>query len=69
MSADRAQWQRLSALLHEALDLSAAARSAWLERLHQEDAALARQVADLLANDATLPSANVTRQAATAVAP
>lgn len=69
MSADRAQWQRLSALLHEALDLSAAARIAWLERLHQEDAALARQVADLLANDATLPSANVTRRAATAVAP
>ncbi|MCV2362760.1 serine/threonine-protein kinase [Paucibacter sp. DJ1R-11] len=69
MSADRAQWQRLSALLHEALDLSAAARSAWLERLHQEDAPLARQVADLLANDATLPSANVTRRAATAAAP
>ncbi|WP_271007486.1 serine/threonine-protein kinase [Paucibacter sp. B51] len=56
MSADRAQWQRLSALLNEALDLSAGARQAWLTRLHQEDAELARQVADLLANEATLPS-------------
>jgi len=54
MPLDRPQWQRLSALLDEALDLNAGARQAWLSRLQGQDAALARTVAQLLAEDATL---------------
>ena len=47
-AVDAAQWQRLSALLDEALDLPAEALAPWLADLRTRDAALAAQVVRML---------------------
>ncbi|MFO1326211.1 MAG: protein kinase [Rubrivivax sp.] len=52
------QLSRLSALLDDALDLDAAAREAWLQRLGADDAALAAQVRELLLRHATTGQAS-----------
>ena len=49
-SIDPARWQRLSALLDEALELGSEARAAWLARLAADDAAMADELRSLLAD-------------------
>jgi tetratricopeptide (TPR) repeat protein len=51
---DRERWLRLSPLLDQALELEGAERTAWLDRLRAEDAALAGDVAALLAQHGAL---------------
>jgi serine/threonine-protein kinase len=50
---------RLSVLLDEAIDLDAAARAAWLARLHEKDAPLRPTLAKLLAAPATRETADL----------
>ena len=52
---DSAHWQRLSRLLDEALDLPADAQAPWLAALAANDAALAAQVARMLAQASPSP--------------
>ena len=55
---DAADWQRLSALLDEALALDGAARAAWLATLAQRDSVLAARLERALAQEGpTLPAA------------
>ena len=49
MTLGAAELKRLAPLLDEALELEGAAREAWLERLAQDDAALAERLRRLLA--------------------
>jgi serine/threonine-protein kinase len=51
-AAERERWQRLGSLLERALDLAAAERAAFLDRECEGEAALRRDVEDLLAADA-----------------
>jgi len=52
-SSDSQRWQRVSALLDEALELPPEARAAWLDDACGDDAALRKEVEELLAADDT----------------